>query len=314
MRVLITGASGFAGRFLLRALHGRGCPCFGTTYPGGPESVQPWCENGACRLDIRSREDVRTALQSARPEWVFHLAAVSNVGYSWKHRRETLETNILGTFQILEEVKRSAPGARVLFISSSDVYGGSAGMSRALREDDPVDPVNPYAYSKISGEQLCRFYSHIEGLDVVIARSFPHTGPGQSMEFVCSDWAHQIARIEKGKTEPVIHVGNIEVKRDFSDVRDTVKAYIALLEKGNGGEIYNVSQGRSTALRDILDVLIESSSRRIDVEVDKSKLRKADIPDLWGSREKIESQTGWKAEIPLSKTLTDLLQYWRENV
>ncbi len=314
MRVFVTGASGFVGRFLLQALRDRGCTCYGTTYPDAPESVKPLCEDGVCRLDIRSQADIRSALKASSPDWIFHLAAVSNVGYSWENRRETLETNILGTFQVLEGIKRIAPGARVLFVSSSDVYGVTGELGRALQEDDLVDPVNPYAYSKISGEQLCRFYSHIEGLDIVVSRSFPHTGPGQGTDFVCSDWAHQIAAVEKRKIDPVIHVGNIEVKRDFSDVRDTVKAYIALLERGRSGEVYNVARGHSVALKDILHILVDSSSSRIDIEVDKSKLRKVDIPDLWGSHQKIKDHTGWEADIPLSKTLTDLLRYWRENV
>lgn len=314
MRVFVTGASGFVGRFLLQALRDRGCTCYGTTYPDAPESVKPLCEDGVCRLDIRSQADIRSALKASSPDWIFHLAAVSNVGYSWEHRRETLETNILGTFQVLEGIKRMAPGARVLFVSSSDVYGVSGELGRALQEDDPVDPVNPYAYSKISGEQLCRFYSHIEGLDIVVSRSFPHTGPGQGTDFVCSDWAYQIAAVEKRKVDPVIHVGNIEVKRDFSDVRDTVKAYIALLERGRSGEVYNVARGHSVALKDILHILVDSSFSRIDIEVDKSKLRKVDIPDLWGSHQKIKEHTGWETGIPLSKTLTDLLRYWRKNV
>jgi GDP-4-dehydro-6-deoxy-D-mannose reductase len=314
VRAFITGASGFVGRFLLQALKERGHTCFGTTYPDHPEAVKPLCRNGVCKLDIRNKERVEAALRTARPDWVFHLAAVSNVGYSWTYRRETLETNILGTFQVLEGVKTAAPDARVLFVSSSDVYGVSKQLDRALLENDPVDPVNPYAYSKISGEQLCRFYSHIEGLDIVVSRSFPHTGPGQSKDFVCSDWAYQIAAIEQEKIKPVIHVGNIEVKRDFSDVRDTVKAYIALLEKGHSGEMYNVARGRSIALKDILYILTDSSSCRIDIEVDQSKLRKVDIPDLRGNHHKIKAHTGWEADIPLSRTLTDLLHFWRTHI
>lgn len=314
MRVFITGASGFVGRFLLQALRNQGCTCFGTTYPDNPASVEHLCEDGVCRLDIRSQKDILSALKESRPQWVFHLAAVSNVGYSWKHRRETIETNILGTFQLLEGIKQTVPDARVLFVSSSDVYGVSSELGRALREEDPVDPVNPYAYSKISGEQLCRFYSHIEGLDIVISRSFPHTGPGQSTDFVCSDWAHQIAAVEKGRSAPVIRVGNIQVKRDFSDVRDMVRAYISLLEKGQSGEIYNVARGYSVALKDILHILVDSSSIRISIETDPEKFRKVDIPDLWGSHQKIKNHTGWEADIPLAKTLKDLLYYWRDSV
>ena len=268
-------------------------------------------------------------VRDVRPDWVFHLAAVSNVRSSWQMRRETLETNVLGTQNLLEAVRLAAPGARVLFISSSDVYGLVGSAEKPLIEEDPVQVINPYAYSKAAGEMMCEFYVKVEGLDIVIARQFPHTGPGQTADFVCPDWARQIVQIERGESEPVIRVGNLDVKRDFSDVRDVVKAYIVLMRKGRRGEVYNVCSGKALALREILDFLVGEARRvvpftgaprdkagrqqAIEVQVDPAKLRKTDVPLLLGSNRKLVAETGWSPRIPIEQTLRDLLAYWREK-
>jgi GDP-4-dehydro-6-deoxy-D-mannose reductase len=310
-RVFITGATGFAGRHLMNALASSGNSVCGTTYP---QPAHP-DEKNIRRLDLRSERDVFEAVKSARPDWVFHLAAVSNVRQSWEKKRETMETNIMGTFFLFEAVKKFSPGARILFISSSDVYGvvpGTEGAApRPLSEDDPFQLVSPYALSKFGGELMAGFYRRSEGLDVVIARPFPHTGPGQSPDFVCSDWARQIIQIERGSQEPVIRVGNTQVLRDFTDVRDAVSAYALLLEKGKAGEVYNVCSGRGTALREILGIVLSSVSKEVSVEQDPEKLRKVDIPHLVGDNQKIRAETGWEPRIPLERTLADLLDYWR---
>ena len=245
---------------------------------------------------------------------IFHLAAVSNVRHSWERKKETLETNLMGTLFLFEAVKAFAPEARILYISSSDVYGILPQVEKKLKEDQTFRVINPYAFTKVSGEILSKFYVQIENLDVVLARSFPHTGPGQSPDFVCSDWALQIARIEKRLAEPVIEVGNLNGKRDFTDVSDVVKAYALLMEKGRRGEVYNVCSGKAVPLRDILDLLLSFSSQKIEVQVDSSKLRKADIPLLLGNNQKIKDETSWKPEIPLKQSLHDLLEYWRKRV
>jgi len=310
-RIFITGATGFAGRQLMNALASSGNSVCGTTYPQPPHPD----EKNIRHLDLRSERDVFDAVKSARPDWVFHLAAVSNVRQSWEKKRETMETNIMGTFFLFEAVKKFSPGARILFISSSDVYGvvpGTEGaVPRPLSEDDPFHLVSPYALSKFGGELMAGFYRRSEGLDVVIARPFPHTGPGQSPDFVCSDWARQVIQIERGSQEPVIRVGNTEVLRDFTDVRDAVSAYVLLLEKGKAGEVYNVCSGRGTALREILGILLSSASKDVSVEQDPEKLRKVDIPHLVGDNRKIRSETGWEPLIPLERTLADILDYWR---
>jgi GDP-4-dehydro-6-deoxy-D-mannose reductase len=315
IRVLITGATGFVGGHLIRALEEEGPSAFeifGTTYPDAP----PPSGNKLFFLDLRSEKDVIKIVGEIRPDWIFHLAAVSNVRRSWQLRSETIETNVLGTYHLLEGVRQTTPAARVLFISSADVYGYGASPTEALREDAPIQIISPYAYSKAAGEMLCGFYEKIENIDIVIARPFPHTGPGQTKDFVCSDWARQVAQIERGDIAPVIKVGNLDVRRDFCDVRDVVKAYILLLRKSRRGEPYNICSGKAIALREVLDFLIRESAGNtsISVEVDAAKLRKTDVHSLIGSNRKISEKTGWSPRIPIDQTLRDLLANWRQRV
>jgi GDP-4-dehydro-6-deoxy-D-mannose reductase len=334
LKILITGATGFVGRYLILALiedaragtEAGGFEVFGTTYPQPPGLS----DRNIVHIDLRAEGELFRLVRDVRPDWVFHLAAVSNVRNSWQIRRETLETNIVGTQNLLESVRLAAPGARVLFISSSDVYGLVGSAEKQLTEEDPVQIINPYAYSKAAGEMMCEFYVKVEGLDIVTVRQFPHTGPGQTADFVYPDWARQIVQIERGESEPVIRVGNLEVKRDFSDVRDVVKAYILLMNKGRRGEVYNVCSGKALALREILGFLVgeaETASSRlpecpgnkagrkqaIRIQVDPDKLRKTDVPLLLGSNRKLVAETGWSPRIPIEQTLRDLLAYWREK-
>lgn len=334
MKILITGATGFVGRHLLCALGEEaragtepgGLEVFGTSYPQPPQPS----DRDIVFLDLRAESELFKLVRDAHPDWVFHLAAVSNVRSSWQMRRETLETNVLGTQNLLEAVRLTAPGARVLFISSSDVYGVVGPAEKPLIEEDPIQVINPYAYSKAAGEMMCEFYAKVEGLDIVIARQFPHTGPGQTADFVCPDWARQIVQIERGKSEPVILVGNLDVKRDFSDVRDVVKAYIMLMRKGRKGKVYNVCSGKALPLREILDFLVGEAEigpsrssggpgtklggrAAIEVQVHPGKLRKTDVPLLVGSNAKLVAETGWSPCIPIEQTLRDLLAYWRER-
>jgi GDP-4-dehydro-6-deoxy-D-mannose reductase len=310
-RVFITGATGFAGRHLIASLPPLENVVYGTAYPQPPHPD----EKNLFHLDLRSERDVFEAVRQAQPQWVFHLAAVSNVRTSWERKKETLETNIMGTFHLFEALKKFAPAARILFVSSSDIYGFSLPSEETapnvFAENDPFHLTSPYALSKFEGEIMAGFYSRWESLNAVIVRPFPHTGPGQGSDFVCSDWARQVIQIERGSQEPVIRVGNLETRRDFTDVRDTVRAYILLMQKGKKGEVYNVCRGRSIALREILEILLSSASRTVRVEQDPEKIRKVDIPSLVGDNRKIKAETGWEPQVPLERTLADLLDYWR---
>ncbi|MBN2206837.1 MAG: GDP-mannose 4,6-dehydratase [Candidatus Aminicenantes bacterium] len=301
--MFVTGLTGFVGRHLRAQLEAEGAKVLGTCFP-------EHAEEAGCvfYLDLRSEAEVRSAVRDARPDRIVHLAALSNVGHSWERRTETLETNLMGTYHLLEAVRSGAPGARVLLVSSSDVYGVHGLRDARLREDHPTQAVSPYAYTKICAELLAGFYARVETLNVVVARPFPHTGPGQSPDFVCSDWASQIARIERGAAEPVIRVGNVDVERDFLDVRDVVRAYLALLDKGRAGEVYNIASGHAVSLRWILDSLLAMSGEPIRVEADAARFRKVDIPTLTGDNEKIRAETGWEPRTPLGRTLRDLLE------
>ena len=315
IRILITGATGFVGGHLIRALEEDGSSAFeifGTSYPEAP----PPSTNKFFFLDLRLEKDVMKLLGEIRPDWIFHLAAVSNVRNSWEMRSETIETNVLGTHNLLEAVRQTTPAARLLFISSSDVYGIGASLTEALKEDAPFQIVSPYAYSKAAGEMLCGFYEKIENIDIVIARPFPHTGPGQPPDFVCSDWARQVVQIERGDSAPMLKVGNLDIQRDFCDVRDVVKAYILLLKKGRRGEPYNICSEKAITLREVLDFLIREASENapISIEIDPAKLRKVDMPFQMGSNRKISEEIGWSPRIPIGQTLRDLLAHWRHRV
>jgi len=315
-KVLITGATGFVGRYLIDLLKEMepDCLIFGTCFPEHPESCDVLDGVELSHLDMRSEDNVSDCIKKVQPDWIFHLAAVSNVGYSWANRKETLEANMMGTFYLFEAIRTYSPQSRILFVSSCDVYGILSPIGEALTEDHPTPAASPYALSKISGELLSQFYSNIEGLNIVISRSFPHTGPGQSANFVFSDWASQITSIEKGKIEPLIKVGNLNARRDYSDVRDVVKAYLLLLRKGRKSEIYNVCSGKANSLKDNLDFLLSLTPKDIRVEVDSLKLRKADISLVLGNNGKIRNELNWTPEIPLNQTLKELLDYWRERV
>jgi len=310
-KVLVTGATGFVGRHLMPLLESQRYTVFGTSFPEPP---YPWQEN-ILYLDLRVEREVHEMIKALRPDWIFHLAAISNVKQSWEKRRETMETNIMGFFFLLEACRRFQPRARLLFVSSSDLYGTAPAKEAKLplSEEESISLVNPYAFTKACGEWLSRFYVTCEGLDIVLARSFPHTGPGQSPDFVCSDWARQIVLIEAGRAEPVIKVGNINLERDYTDVRDTVRAYLLLMTKGRGGEVYNVCSGRAVKLRQILEFMLQQVSFPVKIEVDESRLRKMDIERLVGDNRKIKQETGWEPTIPLEKTLQDLLAYWRKE-
>jgi GDP-4-dehydro-6-deoxy-D-mannose reductase len=323
-KILITGATGFVGRHLIDRLSASSkkssVEIFGTCFPERPEHCTDlWAKATLVKLfhvDLRSEESVNDIIKSIRPDRIFHLAAISHVHTSWDKRRETLETNLMGTFYLYEAVRQSAPKAKILFVSSSDVYGylESKEKAHAHREEDRNGIVSPYAFTKAGGELLSEFYAQRENLDIVVVRPFPHTGPGQTADFVCSDWARQIVLIEKNEIPAVIKVGNLAPRRDYSDVRDIVRAYDILMRKGKRGEVYNVCSGQAPSLKKILRTLLSFSPSKIEVRVDPAKLRKADIPYLAGSNRKIKSRTGWEPRIPLEKTLQDLLEYWRKNV
>ena len=335
-RILITGASGFVGRHLIEQLgageeartgvrsgkgkRSGGCTeLFGTCFPERPEHCGALgaeaTEVKLFHVDLRSEASVAGLIRDVRPDEIYHLAALSQVRASWEKRREAVETNLMGTFHLFEAARNLTPAARILFVSSSDVYGDAKPRTRKrlFFEDERDGVVSPYAFTKIGGELLSEFYARREKLAVVMARPFPHTGPGQTEVFVCSDWARQIVRIERGEATPVISVGNLRIRRDYLDVRDVVSAYSLLMDRGKAGEVYNVASGRAPSLREILNKMLSFTDKKIKVRVDPARIRKSDIPYLAGSNAKIKAQTGWTPRIPLEKTLRDLVDGWRHR-
>ena len=313
-RVLITGATGFAGEHLIRALKedvDSAYDIYGTTFPASPATAA----GRLFYLDLRAENDICSLVKDVRPDWIFHLAAISSVHTSWQKRSETLQTNVLGTQNLLEAVRKSRPGARLLFVSSSDVYGAAEPPAEGFSETGPIQVTSPYAFSKAAGEMLCGFYERFENIDLVIARPFPHTGPGQSEDFVCSDWARQIVRMERGEIAPNLKVGNLNILRDFCDVRDVVRAYILLLQKGRRGEVYNICSAKAVPLQNVLALLIGGAldSSAISIDIDPAKLRRTDMPLLVGSNRKISGEVGWSPRISLERTLRDLLSFWRQT-
>jgi GDP-4-dehydro-6-deoxy-D-mannose reductase len=351
-RIFITGATGFAGRHLIAALNAKGgaarAEIFGACFPERPESCSDLCAAEPnvrlLHLDLRNGGQAVDAVRAVKPDWIFHLAALSQVRLSWEKRREVFDTNLSGTYNLFEAARMHAPKARILFVSSSDVYGFLTPHRRALRETDGGSIVSPYAFTKKSGELLSEFYALREKLPIIIARPFPHTGPGQTPVFVCADWARQVALIEKFKSHdplgtqyafpenrrktpakigelgmvslknPVMHVGNLALRRDYMDVRDVVRAYILLMKKGRPGEIYNISSGKAPSLEWILKTLIGFSRRKIAYKIDPARVRKVDIPFLAGDSRKIREAMGWAPTIPLARTLSDMLDDWRARV
>lgn len=309
--VVVTGASGFAGSHVLDLIAPDTPRVFGWRRPGG--SAEPpragtveWAE-----VDLRDREAVRRAIASTQPDVIYHCAGAAHAGASWDYTRETLEANVLGTHHLLEALRLERVPARVLVPGSATVYRPA---DRPLTEEDPIGPTSPYAFSKLAQEILGLRAANDDGQAVVVTRSFNHLGPRQDPSFVAAALARQVALIEAGRQEPVITVGNVDARRDLTDVRDTARAYHALATRGRPGIVYNVCSGRAHAVREILDGLIARARAAVSVRVDPSRYRPNDTPLVVGSHARIHAETGWTPAIPLEQTLDDLLAYWRERI
>jgi GDP-4-dehydro-6-deoxy-D-mannose reductase len=306
-RILVTGCSGFLAAHLLQLLQRDGkSKIFGITEVSGFSHPQV----DVSQVDIRRRDDMIHLLAAIRPDITFHLAAVTNVGFAWKNPYLTYEVNFLGSSNLLEAILPVASHSRLVLMSSAEVYRSDGGTP--INENSPTQSQNPYALSKLVMEMLGDLYWKTHGLNVCKLRAFNFTGPGQDAKFVASDFASQIAAIEKGKQEAVIRVGNLAAIRDFSDVRDVARYVQVLGQRGKGGEVYNLCSGRSYSIEKILEVLLSLAKKSIRVEVDTGKFRPLDNPQITGDCSRIRSEFGLRPEIAMEKTLLDLLDYWRE--
>ena len=295
-RVLVTGARGFVGRYLVEHLETAGA------------DVTGWARE---HVDLLDRRAVWRAMADLRPSVVYHCAGAAHVGQSFNNIADTLAANVLGTHHVLDALRNAGVNARVLITGSSLVYRPS---DRALREEDPTGPATPYAVSKLAQEMLGRRSIKEDRQHVLLTRPFNHTGPRQDPTYAAPTFAQQIALIEKGRMRPEIIVGNLDASRDLHDVRDTVRAYTTIVERGEAGRVYNVCSGQAVKMRDVLDRLLAISKVPVTVTVDPARYRPSDNLMLWGDRSRIEQELGWKPEIPLNQTLSDLLDYWRKEI
>ncbi|MHB1581815.1 MAG: GDP-mannose 4,6-dehydratase [Acidithiobacillus sp.] len=293
MKLLLTGANGFVGQYVQAAL-----PC--VPLPDG--------------LDLRDRAALTAAVAAIQPDTVLHLAAQSFVPASFENPRETFDINFYGTLNLLEALQAAGFKGRMLFVGSGDIYGQVAEAALPVREDHPLHPRNPYAVSKVAAEALCYQWSQTSGFAIVMVRPFNHIGPGQSPRFAIADFARQVTEIRLGRRAPVLQVGDIDVARDFTDVRDVVRAYGLLLERGRNGAVYNVCSGREYDIRDLLQRLIALAGVDARIEQDPARLRRAEQRRMVASFEALHRDTGWQPAIPIEQSLQALLNDWEKQL
>jgi GDP-4-dehydro-6-deoxy-D-mannose reductase len=316
MKVLITGITGFAGSHLADYILQRGdAEVIGILrWRSRTENIEHFRDKvRLVECDLRDASSVRDVLDETRPDWIFHLAAQSFVPTSWTAPTESRVTNILGQLNIFEAVKKLHLMPRIQLACSSEEYGLVHEDELPIKETNPLRPLSPYAVSKVGQDMLGYQYWMSFKLPVIRTRGFNHEGPRRGPVFVCSDFAKQIADIEKGRRPPVVRVGNLDARRDFTDVRDIVRAYWLALEKGEPGEVYNLCSGRAWTIREMLDMLLALSKTKIKVEQAEARMRPSDVPVLLGDATRFRNRTGWEPSIPFEQTMRDLLAYWRER-
>ena len=310
-RILITGCEGFIGSHLADMLVEKGLQIYGIVY-GDTKNIRHLKDKiTVSECDLKDRQRLREIVSEVKPDLIFHLAAQSFVTVSWENPEETLKTNVLGTFYLLDSVREAGIAPVIEIVGSSSVYGPGDESEIPLREERDFRPTSMYAVSKVSEDMLGYFYWKVYGMKVIRVRPFNMTGPRKTFD-ACSDFAKGIAEIEKGLKE-VLEVGNLNTIRDFTDGRDAVKALWLLSEKGELGEVYNLCSGKAYMMEEILTKLISLSGREINYRVIPEKMRPFDDPIYVGDNTKLH-RLGWEPQIPIEKTLSDLLDYWRENL
>jgi GDP-4-dehydro-6-deoxy-D-mannose reductase len=256
---------------------------------------------------------LKKCLTEVQPDRIFHLAAQSFVPASWKYPAETFAINATGQINLFEAILSLGISPKIQIAGSSEEYGLVNSNEVPMKETNPLRPLSPYAVSKVAQDLLGWQYFKSYGLKVVRTRGFNHTGPRRGEVFICSNFAKQIIEIEKKKRKPIIYVGNLEAKRDFTDVRDMVRAYWLSLEKGEEGEVYNLGTGKTYSIKEVLDMLLTLSKVDVKIEMDPDRLRPSDVPVLLSDSSKFKKLTGWEPRIPFIQSLQDLLDYWRER-
>lgn len=313
---LITGITGFAGSHLAELLLREGVEVHG---------IQRWRSKSDNidlikekiqfhEADLLDAHSLYTVVDEVKPNFIFHLAAQSYVQSSWASPSNTLEVNIIGTVHLFEAVRKSGLPITIQIACSSEEYGKVMPNEVPILEKNPLRPLSPYAVSKLAMDYLGYQYFESYGIKIIRTRGFNHTGPRRGDVFAESTFAKQIAEIEKGKKEPVVYVGNLDARRDYTDVRDMVRAYYLAVEKCKSGEVYNIATGKAWKIGEVLNLLLSKSRVKIVVKEDPARMRPSDVEVLVGDSTKFRNATGWKPEIPFEKTMEDLLNYWREKV
>ena len=311
-KALIVGAAGFVGQYLVEHLQKlQSYSVFATKLPNEKISNT---NVKVFDLNILNQNEISEILNKIKPDYIFHLAAQSSVDFSWKNPNLTIDINVKGVINLLNAIRELSYSPRVLMIGSGEEYGYFKKKDIPIKEDVVPKPVNIYAASKVCQNMIGQIYSNAYGLKLVMVRAFNHIGPRQSSNFVVSDFCRQVAMIEKKLLEPIIKVGNINVKRDFMDVRDIVRIYELLINHGNIGEIYNVGSGKAVSVKDILDLILSKSKSKISIYVDEDKIRPADVPIIQADITKLKNVINWSTEYTLEETIEDTLSFWRENL
>ncbi len=313
MRALITGVAGFVGGHLAETILAQpGWEVWGSLIA---ETDRPLVVPGvqAITADLREPEQARVLVEAARPDAVYHLAAQAYVPQAWADPWGTYHTNIRGQLNLLEALDRAKLHARVIVVSSNEVYGLARPEDLPLHENSPLRPNNPYSVSKLAQDFMGLQYFLDRKMPVIRVRPFNHIGPRQNERFVAPSFAKQIVEIERGRREPVLRLGNMSAQRDFSDVRDITRAYVLAMEQGEPGEVYNIGSGKPRSVREMLDIMLAQSTVKIAEEIDPAKLRPSDTPITYCDPTKFKRQTGWAPQISFEQTCVDILNDWRQR-
>lgn len=311
-KAIVIGSAGFVGKYLIDCLVNE----FSMTVVGTKLEREIFNNDKATivNLNILEKDEIIALLNKVHPDYIFHLAAQSSVSVSWKNPQLTVDINVKGAINLFDSLKGLDYKPRILVIGSGEEYGHIKNNSLPISEETTLYPGNIYAATKACQNMIGSIFAKAYNLNIILVRAFNHIGPGQSPVFVVSDFCRQVAEIERGMKEPIIYVGNLNAERDFTDVRDVVRAYALLVQKGAPGETYNVGSGKAFTIQSILEKVINYSKKQIEVKVDPLKFRPIDVPKIEADISKLKTITGWEPQIPIDTTIKNVLDYWREQI